>query len=527
MLDVIPSVDPVPLQRQQANQALRDERFRLLVQAVKGYAIFMLDPNGRITCWNTGAELIFGYHEQEVIGRHYALFFSPEDAQAGGPERELDAARAGGTFEGECRRVRKDGSQFLAHVELAAVRQEGTGQLLGFSQVTRDVTEGKRREERLRQAHKMEAIGSLAAGVAHDFNNLLTAILGYRDVLLATLHEHDPAREPVEQIGKAGERAAALTRQLLAFSRKQILRPQRLDINARLADVEPLIRRLIREDIGVVIEPGPGLWHVEADPAQVEEVILNLAANARDAMPDGGKLTVRTANVELGQDTRPLPPEVRAGPYVMLALSDTGVGMDPATLARVFDPFFTTKSPGRGTGLGLSTAYGIVKQSGGHVEVESRPGAGTTFRVYLPAADGATQWAPPPAHQSELARSGKETLLLVDDESALRGLGQVILQKDGYNVLVASSGEEAVEIGTQYTGVIHLLLTDVVMPGMSGLQAAKRLTALRPGLRVLYMSGYVGDTIGSQGMLGPGTPFLPKPFAPKDLAIKVRELLDG
>jgi two-component system cell cycle sensor histidine kinase/response regulator CckA len=526
MLDGIPSADPAPLQRQQANQALRDERFRLLVQAVKGYAIFMLDPDGRIICWNTGAELIFGYHEQEVVGRHYALFFTPEDVQAGAPGGELDSARTGGSFEGECRRVRKDGSQFLAHAVLAAVRHAETGQLLGFSQVTHDVTERKHLEEQLRQAHKMEAVGSLAAGVAHDFNNLLTVILGYSDILLATLHEHDQARASVEQIGKAGARAAALTRQLLAFSRRQVLRPQVLDVNARLADIETFLRRLIREDIEVVIEPAPGLWHVEADPVQLEQVILNLAVNARDAMPRGGRLTVQTANVELGRTSRPAPPEVQAGPYVMLALSDTGVGMDPATLARIFDPFFTTKRPGQGTGLGLSTVYGIVKQSGGHVEVESRPGAGTAFRVYLPATDGAAQLDRARAPVSGVA-GGKETLLLVEDEAGIRGLGQVVLRDAGYNVLVASDGEEALEISMQHKEVIHLLVTDVIMPGMSGVQVANRLTALRPGLKVLYMSGYAEDAVARQGMLGPGTPFLPKPFAPKDLAIKVRELLDG
>jgi PAS domain S-box-containing protein len=517
---------PVPSpERLQANRILRDERFRLLVQGVKEYAIFMLDPDGRVVCWNTGAGLVFGYQEEEVIGQHYSVFFIPDDVAAGEPARELADAAAGSQFEGECRRVRKGGAEFLANVVIAAVRKDGTSELLGFSQITRDVTERNRLEERLRQAQKMEAIGTLSAGVAHDFNNLLTIINGYADVLLGTLHAHDAARAPVEQIGKAGERAAVLTRQLLAFGRRQVLAPQVLNLNARLADIDLLIRGLLGTAVEVVTDLEADLWAVEADPSQVEQVILNLMVNARDAMPAGGRVTIRTANVELGGRSSPEPSEVRPGSYVLLAVTDTGTGMDGLTLGRIFEPFFTTKPPGHGTGLGLSTVYGVVKQSGGHVEVESQPGAGTGFRVFLPSVRGSVRPLQVPAYMSGVP-GGRETILLVEDEAGIRALGQFLLREGGYTVLVASDGAEAVTVATRYQGGIDLLITDLVMPGVSGLQLASRLTALRPGLKVLYMSGYSEEAVVGQGDLGPGSPFIGKPFTPKALATKVRELLD-
>jgi PAS domain S-box-containing protein len=510
----------------QDDQLLQDERFRLLVQAVTDYAIVMLDPEGRIVCWNTGAERVFGYEEAEVVRRHYALFFTAEDRDRDEPGKELRTAVDRGRFEGEGWRVRKDGSRFLAHVIIAAVRPGGTGPLLGFSQVTQDVTERRRLEEQLRQAQKMEAAGTLAAGVAHDFNNLLTVINGYSDILLATLHEHDKSRGAVEQINKAGERAAALTRQLLAFSRKQVLAPRVLDLNALLGEIEALLRRLVGENVEVVLSPGADLRRIEADPSQIEQVVINLAANARDAMPGGGRLTIQTGNVDLGQDGSAGPSEVRPGPYVRLSLADTGVGMDEKTKARIFEPFFTTKQAGGGTGLGLATVHGVVKQSGGHVEVASEPGAGTTFAVYLPGVVGPVREEPAHPYARGVV-GGRETLLLVEDESGVRGLGRYLLQKGGYNVLVASDGGEALEVSDRYEGPIHLLVTDIIMPGINGLQVASRLRPLRPGMRVLYLSGYSEEAIARQGVIGSQIAFLQKPFAPKDLANKVREVLDG
>jgi two-component system, cell cycle sensor histidine kinase and response regulator CckA len=513
-------------ERRRDDQALRDERFRLLVQSVTDYAIFMLDPDGRIVCWNTGAEKVFGYGESEVIRQHHSLFFTPEDILKGTPDLELRTALERGRFEAECQRIRKDGTRFLANVVIAPVRQGEPPHLLGFSSVTRDVTETRRLEEQLRNAQKMEAVGSLAAGVAHDFNNLLTVINGYTDVLLATLHEHDSSRASVEQIGKAGEHAARLTRQLLAVGRKQMLQPVVLDLNTLLTDVESLLRKLAGEGVDFTLALSENLRRIEADPGQVEQVVINLAVNACDAMPRGGQLTIRTANADLDGSVHAGEDVVRPGPYVRLTVADTGHGMDARTLARAFEPFFTTKGPGKGTGLGLSTVFGIVKQSGGHIQVSSELGSGATFDVYLPGVEGPVREEKAHPYSSEVA-GGSETLLLVEDEEGVRGLGQYLLQKGGYNVLLASHGEEAMEVAAHYQGRIHLLVTDVVMSGLSGLQVANRLKPLRPDMRVLYLSGYSEEAVTRQGVFSSRVPFLQKPFTPKDLAAKVREVLDG
>jgi PAS domain S-box-containing protein len=509
--------------RDEADQLLRDQRFRLLVQAVTDYAIFMLDPDGRVVCWNTGAEQVFGYQEAEVVGRHYRRFFTPEDIAADEPDRELRTALAAGRFEGEAVRVRKGGDRFLANVLIAAIRQDGTGTFLGYSQITRDITDQKRIEEQLRHVQKIEAVGTLAAGVAHDFNNLLTIINGYGQLLSASLHEHDAARESVEEIVKAGGRAAALTRQLMAFGRKQVLEPQIVDLNTLLFGIETMVRKLVGEHVAVEFVKPAGLRRIEADPGQVEQVVVNLAANARDAMPRGGRLAIATSNVVLSGER--ISVGVKPGPYVSLAVRDEGEGMDAATRDRIFEPFFTTKEQGKGTGLGLSSVYGIVSQSGGHIEVQSELGRGSTFTIYLPAVDGHVRaerglpFAPD-------AGGGTETLLLVEDELGIRGLGRYLLEKGGYTVLVAAEGAEAVEIADNYAGAIHLLVTDVMMPGISGFQVATRLSAVRPDMKVLYVSGHSEEAVARQGAFGPGTPFLQKPFAPAALAAKVREVLD-
>ncbi len=393
-------------------------------------------------------------------------------------------------------------------------------------ELSEETAERKRVEEQLRHAQKMEAIGRLAGGVAHDFNNVLTLIQCCGDLLLGRLGPGDPARRNVELIQGAAGRAAALTRQLLAFSRKQVLQPKVLDLNAVVANLDPMLRGLCREDVELLLFPDPGIGRVKADPGQLEQVIMNLAVNARDAMPKGGRLVIETANGELDDAYARRHPGVQPGPYVLLAVSDSGVGMDAETRARIFEPFFTTKEPGRGTGLGLATVYGIVKQSGGHIGVHSEPGKGTTFRLYLPRVDGAADPVEPPAAITP-APQGSETVLLVEDQEDVLELAREILRRQGYAVLAAGHPREALRLGQEHAGPIHLLLTDVVMPGMTGRELADRLAPRRPEMKVLYMSGYADGAIVRHGVLTPGMTFLPKPFTPDALVWKVREVLAG
>jgi CheY-like chemotaxis protein len=381
-------------------------------------------------------------------------------------------------------------------------------------------------EGQLRQAVKMEAVGRLAGGVAHDFNNILTAITGYSELALMNLDPLDPVRHDVKDILAAAERATSLTHQLLAFSRKQVLHPQRLDLNQVVANLDKMLRRIIGEDIDLVTILGPELGAVMADPGQIEQVIMNLVVNARDAMPQGGNLTIETANADLDEAYARKRVQVQPGPYVMLAVSDTGVGLDRDSLDRIFEPFFTTKEAGKGTGLGLATVYGIVKQSGGYVGVYSEVGHGTTFKIYLPRLEEAAGAGPPAAGTAELRR-GRETLLLVEDADLLRGLAREVLERAGYMVLEARNGAEALQVHQQHEGPIHLLLTDVVMPGMNGRELAEQLAPLEPEMKVLYMSGYTDDTIVQHGVLEPGVAFLQKPFSPAALTRKVREVLEA
>jgi len=399
--------------------------------------------------------------------------------------------------------------------------------VLGCVEVLRDITERKRAEEQLRQAHKMEAIGQLAGGVAHDFNNLLMAIIGYSELLLARLREGDRLRKHVQEIKKAGERAAALTRQLLAFSRRQVLVPQVLDLNSVVSNVQKMLRRMIGEDIDLLTVPAPDLGQVRADPGQVEQVIMNLAVNARDAMPEGGNLTLETTNVALDESYTRNHIDVLPGRYVMLAVRDTGSGMDAETLSHIFEPFFTTKEEGKGTGLGLATVYGIAKQSGGHIEVSSEPGQGTTFRVYLPRIEAAYEPAARGAPAEEMPR-GTETVLLVEDDVVVCELLREMLQGSGYTVLEAGGARQALRMGERYAPrPIHLLLADVVMPEMSGPQLADHLARVYPKMKVLYISGYTDAAVARHGKLSTKAPYLQKPFAPEVLARKVREVLDA
>ncbi|MBI3810386.1 MAG: DUF3365 domain-containing protein [Nitrospirae bacterium] len=381
-------------------------------------------------------------------------------------------------------------------------------------------------EKQLRQAQKMDSVGRLAGGIAHDFNNLLMVVSGYSQIILGRLGADDPLRGEVEEIAKAGDRAAALTRQLLAFSRKQVLMPKVLDLNAVVTNMEPLLRRLIGENITVRIAPNPRLGHVRADPGQIEQVMMNLVVNARDAMLQGGRLTIETTNVELDDAFAHAHIGSQPGLYVMLAVSDTGCGMDAETQAHLFEPFFTTKEKGKGTGLGLSTVYGIIKQSGGCIFVYSEPGKGTTFKVYLPRAEEAPD-ATGPSTSPASALRGSETILLVEDDEGVRKITAKILKTHGYTVLEAGRGEEAFRVSGRHDGPIRLMVTDVVMPGISGRELAERLRSSRPGMRVLFVSGYADDTVVRHGVREARMAFLQKPFTPSVLACKVREVLDA
>jgi PAS domain S-box-containing protein len=391
---------------------------------------------------------------------------------------------------------------------------------------TEDVTEQRRIEEQSRAAQKMEAIGQLAGGLAHDFNNLMSVVLGYAAFAREGLREGDPLLGDLEEIERAGRRAAELTGQLLAFSRKQVLQPEVIDLNAVTVDLERMLCRLLGESVEIVLRPGPGLGRVKIDPGRIEQVIVNLAVNARDAMPGGGTLTIETANLDVDEAFAEAHPGLQPGPHVMLAVSDNGCGMAPEIRGRIFDPFFSTKPVGKGTGLGLATVYGIVRQSGGSIRVHSEIGEGTTFRLYFPRTDEPAE--PPQAHRpSDRPATGSETILVVEDEEGVRGLSARVLRGAGYTVLTASGGGEALLVAEEYRGPIHLLLTDVVMPRMGGRRLAKRLQAFRPSMRVLYMSGHAENEVVDRGLILPGTAFIAKPLCASDLARKVRDVLDA
>jgi two-component system, cell cycle sensor histidine kinase and response regulator CckA len=381
-------------------------------------------------------------------------------------------------------------------------------------------------ELQLRQAQKMESLGRLAGGIAHDFNNLMTVILGYSDLLLAELPSSHSGYDLAREIFSAGERAALLTRRLLAFSRKQVLAPTVLDLNLLLREAEGLLRRLIGEDIELVTDLDPGLGRVRADPGQIEQIVINLAVNARDAMPSGGRLLFKTRNCELHGWTSQSTGRDCHGPHVLLSVCDTGCGMDAATRERIFDPFFTTKEPGKGTGLGLAIVYGVLEQSGGFIDVQTEPGKGADFQIFLPRVDAASA-ADAAAAEPIVAPRGNETILLVEDEISVRNMARLSLEAHGYLVLEAAGGPEAVRLCQQTPAIIHLVLTDVVMPHMSGRQLTEQLAVLRPAMKILYMSGYTGDAVVRHGIERARTAFLQKPFTPTKLARKVREVLDA
>ncbi len=635
-------------ERTRAEEALRtsEEGFRLMIDAIKDYAICTMDPAGRIATWNHGARRIYGYATEEIIGKDRSQLFGPDDVARGVHQRGLDEAAATGKSSEEGWRVRKDGSRFWANGTISAL-YNANGSLRGFVKVVRDLTERRRAEVSLRlrdramqavsqgilitdpnqpdnpiiyashgfermtgygseevlgkncrllqgaetnpearaalreaireerecsvelvnyrkdgtkfwnalfvtpvrdedhrlanfvgvlvdvterrnleqafqQSQKMEAVGQLAGGVAHDFNNLLTIISGYSEILLGRLRPDDPLREFIKAISDAGQRAASLTRQLLAFSRKTMHEPKVLNLNDVVAETEKMLRRLIGDDILLTTLLGPGISRIKIDPGLLDQVLMNLSVNARDAMPRGGKLTVETRNVNL-DDHYAQAHASRTGNYVLLAVSDSGCGMTPAIKAHIFEPFFTTKGVGKGTGLGLAVVHGIVKQSGGYIEVYSEVDLGTTFKLYFPAIENKADAAR--AIDVSMDTRGDEAILLVEDNEGVRGLALLALQTQGYQVLVADDGNKALALIGTHSGTIDLLVTDVVMPGMGGGDLALALKAQYPNLKVLFTSGYTDDSVVRHGILEAEVAFLQKPYSPQSLARKVRQVL--
>jgi PAS domain S-box-containing protein len=495
----------------------------LLMTAIEQSAegIVITDAQGTIQYVNPAFTRVSGYSREEALGKNPRILKSGKQDEA--YYRKLWETILGGEiWQDEITNRRNDGSLYPEQMTIAPVRDQ-RGEITHFIAIKAEVTERKRLEQQLRQAQKMEAVGRLAGGVAHDFNNLLTIISGYSELLLDHPGTVEPVRGYVNEISNASGRAASLTRQLLAFSRQQVLAPRVLLLNAVVANVEKMLKLLIGEPIDLVKLLGESLWPIKADPGQLEQVLLNLAVNARDAMPKGGVLTIETANVEMDSTSAQAHFPLSPGPYVLLAFSDTGIGMDADTQARIFEPFFTTKEMGKGTGLGLATVYGIVKQSGGYIWVYSEVGKGTTFKVYFPRCDEVVESEP--RQDGVKAQLGTETLLLVEDEEAVRALVRSALKEKGYRVLEASGGEEALKLLEQYGGLIDLLVTDVVMPRMTGPELVGRLANSHPQIKVLYISGYADYAGLHHGALDSGAAFLQKPFSPEALARKVREVL--
>ncbi|HSU17385.1 PAS domain S-box protein [Longimicrobium sp.] len=508
-----------------ARRRREDEVLRLAaVVGTMDDAVVCKAFDGTILSWNAAAVRLFGWSEAETVGRPVFEFLSPETHAE---EREILARVAAGERVAgrEMERTRSDGRRVLVCITVSPVR-DAAGRVQCAAVVARDLTDERRLQAQLRQAQKMEAVGRLAGGIAHDFNNLLTAIKGNAGLLLGDLPAASPWREEVEEIDRASQRASDLTRQLLAFSRRQVLQPRVVDLNAVIADTRRMLRRLIEEDVEIDVALDPGAGRVEADPGQVEQVVLNLAVNARDAMPGGGRLAISTSAASVPQEPRTgWPYYVAPGDYVRLDVRDSGMGMEPDILAHLFEPFFTTKPAGKGTGLGLSTVYGIVKQSGGYVWAESQVGAGSRFVVLLPRVPDAGA-APAPAPEAAPGRGCGATVLLVEDEDSVRSLARRVLARAGYQVLEAPDGERALEVAGAHAGAIDLLLTDVVMPGGGGRKLADAMGRVRPATRVLYMSGYPGDAIAEHG-LAPEVDLLPKPFSPDTLLRRVASALGG
>ncbi len=486
-------------------------------------ADYITTPEGRLLFCNPAYLDIFGFPTLEE-----ALNYNIQDLYHSSKDRnklltELRKKKRLKNYEMQLQKV--DGSPLFVTANVIG-RFDEQDNLIEIKGYLFDVTQHKKTEEQFWLAQKMEAIGRLAGGVAHDFNNLLSVINGYSDLAMHRLSKNHMLQKDLSMIFQAGKKAEALTRQLLAFSRRQVMQPRIIDLNILIDDLEKMLKRLIEEDIQLITQKDPDLGAVKADPTQIEQVLLNLAVNSRDAMPQGGKLIIETSNVLLSSDLVHERVTMAAGPYVLIVVTDTGVGMDEQTMANIFEPFFTTKEKGKGTGLGLSTVYGIIKQSGGYIWVYSEPGKGTTFKIYLPQVieeveDIVIQRSPPETLK------GKETILLVEDDQGVRDVSEMILREFGYQVLKAENGEEALQVIEKNGKEIQLMITDLVMPGMSGKELTDRLSGLENGFKVLYLSGYTDEAIVHHGILDKGIDFLAKPFGTEELLRKVREILDN
>jgi len=531
---------PVAIARERRNQEERtanrrreqehrqlERRYRRIIETTNE-GIFISDREGTISFASARLERMLGYEPGELQGKPMRVLLADKDRAAA--RESLGRRRTGVAENGEFRLMRKDGTEVWVLRSSNPIMDE-EDHFDGMFAMVMDLTDRRRAEEALRnseaqllQAQKMEAVGRLAGGIAHDFNNVLSVILSYGDIILEGLAPKDPVREDIEEIRKAASRAAVLTRQLLMLSRQQVFEAKVMDLRDVLLGMDKVLQRILGEDVDLVSIVSPSRARVKVDPGHIEQVILNLVVNARDAMPTGGKLTIETADVVLDSDYAANHVPLKAGSYVLLAVSDTGTGMDRETQKRVFEPFFTTKDRGKGTGLGLSTVFGIVQQSGGHVWVYSEPGKGTTFKVYLPRVDAEVEVLAP--HVATATLRGTETILLVEDEEQVRAIVLNILRRRGYSVIVAESAAAALLLSERHPGPIDLLLTDVVMPQMSGPELIKRLASTRPDMKSLCMSGYTGESIVRHGALEPGIAFIQKPITPASLARKVREVLE-
>ncbi len=507
-----------------ARQKIEKEA-KLLAHAVKSISesICITDMQGKIIFVNESFLNTYGYSKDEVIGQPITLFYSGNNAKELFEEIFVQTKKGG--WKGELFQKKKDGTEFPVLLSTSLIRNEKNKEFAMIF-VSSDISELRELEEQFRQTQKMEAIGRLAGGIAHDFNNLLTVINGYSELMLMRLKKDDPIYQQLNQISLAGRRAESLTRQLLAFSRKQVLQPVVLDIKRIIEDMNKMLHRLISENIELHTILEPNLCHIKADPSQIEQVVLNLVINARDAMPMGGKITIEAKNIVFKQSFYWEDLEIRSGKYLMLSISDTGTGMDAETKKRIFEPFFTTKKEGKGTGLGLATVYGIVKQSGGFVNVYSEKGIGSTFKLYFPCVKEPAEPVKSKTVSSE-SLTGTETILVAEDEDNLRNLVCEILRSHGYNVLEAANGGSALLKCEKYKKPIHLILSDVVMPEMSGAELVERLLPIHPEMKVMYMSGYTDDAVIRHGILEEKVQFLQKPFSPNSLLEKVRSILDN
>jgi two-component system cell cycle sensor histidine kinase/response regulator CckA len=504
----------------------RDRHLRQLELQIERMPIAYILTDANLDCrrWNPAAEAIFGYSQDEVLGRNvFDLIVG--DSQRARADRVIAQVRSGRMdVSGEFINVNKEGAAITCEWHNTPMFDDD-GKFAGLLSLTFDISARKKLESQLLQSQKMEAIGQLAGGVAHDFNNLLTVIFGYSELLLSDPHANALTRSSVKSISEAAQRAAGLTGQLLAFSRKTMLQPKVLDINAVVTETSTMLRRMIGEDVTLTTQLASQIQLVRVDPVQLSQVLMNLAVNARDAMPQGGNLSIETQNVELSADYASTHPDTKAGPHVMLAITDSGTGMPPEVMAHIFEPFFTTKAVGSGTGLGLATVFGIVRQSGGSINVYSEPGIGTTFKIYFPSLSGAVAMESGGAPTE--AKGGAETVLLVEDDDAVRRLATTALKRFGYNVIAASTANEAMTIIAEQSESINVLLTDVVMPGMSGPQLVLALRDKYPQLKAVFMSGYTDDAVVRHGLLAAEVSFLQKPFTPAGLATKIRQVLDG